>query len=388
MIKNLLSFAAVAAMSFSAVAGEQTVWTGEQVFTGWGDNIIVQASDINFVADGDKVVVYFSDVKADASIGVKTNVTGWPELTGTGFKNPAVGDAKAEWEIGADAVAELKATGLIVQGLNMTVSSIAVVTAADIDPNLLWEGNYEISGWNNGGEISPAKLQAGDVLCYTFESAGGDNAQVIIKGSDWKNLLGTSKITPKDMELKEVYVGVTEQMIETCGGKIFLQGDGGCVLTKITKTDKTFEPKGVLAYGERVPGSQVFTTIPEDAKEICVTFATDPEWAQICNSGWTDFELAGEKVTNDDNTVSITYPLTADVIATVNKALEVIVNSNANVLSVKIPVAEEPAGIDNVAVDENAPVEYFNLQGVKVANPSNGIYVVRQGNKVSKVLVK
>ena len=45
-------------------------------------------------------------------------------------------------------------------------------------------------------------------------------------------------------------------------------------------------------------------------------------------------------------------------------------------------------GIDNVAVDANAPVEYYNLQGVKVANPSNGVYVVRQGNKVSKVLVK
>ncbi len=45
-------------------------------------------------------------------------------------------------------------------------------------------------------------------------------------------------------------------------------------------------------------------------------------------------------------------------------------------------------GIDTIAVDENAPVEYYNLQGVRVANPESGIYVVRQGNKVSKVLVK
>lgn len=50
--------------------------------------------------------------------------------------------------------------------------------------------------------------------------------------------------------------------------------------------------------------------------------------------------------------------------------------------------AGSTVGIDNVAIDENAPVEYYNLQGVKVANPANGIYVVRQGNKVSKVLVK
>lgn len=46
-------------------------------------------------------------------------------------------------------------------------------------------------------------------------------------------------------------------------------------------------------------------------------------------------------------------------------------------------------GIDDViANDENAPVEYFNLQGVRVENPQPGIYVKRQGNKVSKVVIR
>ncbi len=388
MIKKLLSFAAVAAMSISVFAGEQEVWTGEQVFTGWGDNIIIPAADVNFVADGDKVIVYFSEVKAEASIGVKTNTTDWPELSGTGFKNPAVGDAKAEWEVGAEAVAELKATGLIIQGLNMTVSKVSILSAAEIDPNLLWEGSVEIKGWNAAGEISPSKLNAGDILCYTFSDAGSGEAQVLVKGADWSNLLGTSKFSSSDLATKEVYVGVTQNMLDNCGGKIFVQGDGGCVLTAITKTDKTFDPAGVLAYGERIPGSQVFTLIPEDAKELEVTFMTAPEWAQVANNSWVDFELAaGEKVTNEDNTVSVTYTLTAEAIETINTAKEVIINSNANILSVKIP-AKGTVGIDNVAVEENAPVEYYNLQGVKVSNPANGIYVVRQGNKVSKVLVK
>ena len=48
------------------------------------------------------------------------------------------------------------------------------------------------------------------------------------------------------------------------------------------------------------------------------------------------------------------------------------------------------SSIDEVAVDfdENAPVEYYNLQGVRVAEPSNGVFIKRQGNKVVKVLVK
>lgn len=37
-------------------------------------------------------------------------------------------------------------------------------------------------------------------------------------------------------------------------------------------------------------------------------------------------------------------------------------------------------------IDFSAPVEYYNLQGAKVANPEKGVYIVRQGAKVAKVL--
>ncbi len=50
-------------------------------------------------------------------------------------------------------------------------------------------------------------------------------------------------------------------------------------------------------------------------------------------------------------------------------------------------VNEESSSAELVEV-ENAPVEYFNLQGVRVANPENGLYIRRQGNSVTKVLVK
>ncbi len=47
-------------------------------------------------------------------------------------------------------------------------------------------------------------------------------------------------------------------------------------------------------------------------------------------------------------------------------------------------------GIDAISVDndEDAPVEYYNLQGVKVENPSNGIFIKVQGKKSTKVYVK
>ena len=52
----------------------------------------------------------------------------------------------------------------------------------------------------------------------------------------------------------------------------------------------------------------------------------------------------------------------------------------------------QSSGIEDVRIDsdfdENAPVEYFNLQGVRVENPTNGLYIKRQGKKVGKVVIR
>lgn len=47
-------------------------------------------------------------------------------------------------------------------------------------------------------------------------------------------------------------------------------------------------------------------------------------------------------------------------------------------------------GVEGVEMDEtiDGAAEYYNLQGVKVANPENGLYIKKAGNKASKVLVK
>ncbi len=45
-------------------------------------------------------------------------------------------------------------------------------------------------------------------------------------------------------------------------------------------------------------------------------------------------------------------------------------------------------GVENIELNENAPVEYYNLQGIKVAAPSNGIYIKVQGGKATKEFVK
>lgn len=48
----------------------------------------------------------------------------------------------------------------------------------------------------------------------------------------------------------------------------------------------------------------------------------------------------------------------------------------------------DPAGIDEITIDENyAPIEYYNLQGMKVENPEKGLYIRIQGDKAAKVIL-
>ncbi len=44
------------------------------------------------------------------------------------------------------------------------------------------------------------------------------------------------------------------------------------------------------------------------------------------------------------------------------------------------------SGVANIELDETAAPVYYNLQGVRVANPEKGLYIVVKGNKSSKVI--
>ena len=44
------------------------------------------------------------------------------------------------------------------------------------------------------------------------------------------------------------------------------------------------------------------------------------------------------------------------------------------------------SGIADVDADDNAPVEYYTVDGIRVDRPEKGLYIVRQGSKISKVI--
>lgn len=49
----------------------------------------------------------------------------------------------------------------------------------------------------------------------------------------------------------------------------------------------------------------------------------------------------------------------------------------------------EAASVADIEYDaETGPIEYYNLQGVRIVNPSEGIFIKKQGSKTSKVFIK
>ena len=63
--------------------------------------------------------------------------------------------------------------------------------------------------------------------------------------------------------------------------------------------------------------------------------------------------------------------------------------SDRNQPVIRLFSSEAPSAITSVAVDASeAPAEYYTLQGVRVAAPATGIYIVRRGDSATKVLVK
>ena len=105
---------------------------------------------------------------------------------------------------------------------------------------------------------------------------------------------------------------------------------------------------------------------------------------------WDEFNAKAMCI-DGDKTVELNTPTALYKYADTNckanvekgKTYTVTINLNDNTITIK-----EYVGVEGIEAEDNAPAVYYNLQGVKVANPENGVYIKVQGNKASKVLVK
>ena len=108
---------------------------------------------------------------------------------------------------------------------------------------------------------------------------------------------------------------------------------------------------------------------------------------------WGNGELRNATIySRGGNPVRVRYHGIGNWYVYVNGRLYETVKKAPGVSTIVISAKRLSTGIDDIdgdTVEESdceAPVEYFNLQGIRVAHPeAGGLYIRRQGNHVEKV---
>ncbi len=164
--------------------------------------------------------------------------------------------------------------------------------------------------------------------------------------------------------------------------------------------------------GRLLEGDQWTVFATNEEKTITITeyedgtcdFLLPNLYLSVLDLSLGDILVEGATVTKGDDGVA-TYAgfvddmqllggqLVADVTlnGTINAMGEVNMNIDVDWMGVPIEctfTTNQVSGVDMIVAPENAKVEYYNLQGVKVANPENGMFIRVEGNKAVKVLVK
>jgi alpha-amylase len=112
------------------------------------------------------------------------------------------------------------------------------------------------------------------------------------------------------------------------------------------------------------------------------------------DANWKGVNLGGDAAGADvasvdavvgDNTLWQDSSVNLNANNLTNVLLTLTYNSSSS--SARLNIATNASGVNGITVDNDNAIEYYNLQGVRVTNPGHGIYIVRHGSTVSKVVI-
>lgn len=116
---------------------------------------------------------------------------------------------------------------------------------------------------------------------------------------------------------------------------------------------------------------------------------SDNPFIKLLFGSWGGIEINtnenADKISVTDNSISVT--LTQEYVDKL-KANGLTIQADRFTLNQLLLIPENvTTGIADIVIDCNdCPVEYYNLQGIRVNNPENGIFIRRQGDKTIKII--
>ena len=285
----------------------------------------------------------------------------------------------------------------------LAVVMTAVVALGVSAQNLYIFGSF--NGWDPANSIEMWQENGVYIMEDIEFGAGGNFGLATIQSSDWDavnaNRYGFEEDNAKAVEgqAMKIVKGAGAIQVPAAGiYNIYVNLSAMTVTLKKSGEVVINVPNQLYAVGNLSAGSWDPATAVELTKEgnifygeVTFTGAGDG-YSYFAVSGgkgdWTSVNaarfapVAGEVAFNLDEKVEFDRG---------EAAFKVVAEGtyfiNVDFDSMTVWVSSEAAGVEDIEIETATPV-YYNLQGVEVANPQNGLFIVKQGNKVSKQLVK
>lgn len=410
-MKKLLLLAAGTMMAFTAsaqwaVVGGYCDWSFQSAvtFTGEGDNL---SCKIDELTSGFKIVDITNN-NWDIQYGTAEKIVPNQQYTLDG-KNG--GPDPANIEFGGGVLSVKNAT------VNWNPSTAAfeiIASESDIDagyPTLYATGSF--NGWPSPQDSQYKGEIDGGIYTFVIDLGNSGNVSFKLATSGWGlEVAAPTQGVVVGYEPVQVSIGGSDLNTTLTGEQtlkldydnltLWFVGEG-----EIPAPEKPAAPENLYLLGN-VEGNSwnPETAIPADStKDGVFTFNEiklnnsdeDTAWFTFINILTNDWDVindgshrygAAAGVNNALTAGSTTaFTITGDATWSIpNGTYDFVVDFNSMELTVTI--SEGTGAVDSL-VNSNSEAVYYNLQGVKVNNPvKGGIYVVKQGNKTSKVVIR
>lgn len=185
-----------------------------------------------------------------------------------------------------------------------------------------------------------------------------------------------------DSELTVLQLGIS-----TDDGKYLLDN---VRLEEVTGPELVGTPVITIKHGTAAGTMTVsysFEVKNHNGEEIKVVATVDGHDEVIFEEAAAEPENAPARAADENKTFSGNLKAQHDVLKTIsNPNVSLTATAGEKQLFAITKAPDTTTGIEDVTVDSEAPVEYFNLQGLRVAQPEAGqLYIKRQGDKAVKV---
>lgn len=410
------------------------VWTGTVDTGNWANDVTVDAAAFAAAKAGDKLVVSlavnagseYGNIELDDQQYVKLACDGSGDgLDSYGCIQPDV--KSIVYTLTDNDAALLRANGLRVKGANITISGIALKsdgTGNEPVDGDVWTGSVDTGNWANDVTVEPAafaKAKAGDIITVHLSvNAGAEYGSIEMDDQNYTKLAMDGNSTGLDSygcvqpETTEVPYVITNSDITLLKSNGLRVKGANITITAVSLStgealDPDPEPTDVeVIWSGNVNCGQWKQSVSVDADKFAKAKAGDKLTVYLTrNAGkgtGTPEVSAGNgtvlgvngKGTNLDGSgnlvkgaTEVTYVLDEADLSLLRMHGLLIRGFAVTITKVSLQIMPS-SGIGTIETDaDDAPVEYYDLNGMRVGTPSaGGIYICRRGSKVSKVLVR